>query len=181
MRRILVSLTLLLLLCSTIAAQAPKIGLGVFGGLDVPIVQDDQDQGTVFGIRGKLKVLPIVTLEPRISFTKYGDPEFDEFTSDLDGSKVNSYGVDAVFGAPFGAAGFNLFGVLGAGFYNVKRDQTLQDETNLGWSAGLGFAIGVAPMVSIDVRGKLNVIPYDDGGSKKSGSVTAGLNYYFGM
>ena len=181
MRTILISLTLLLLLCSTVAAQAPKIGLGVFGGFDVPIVQDDQDQGTVFGIRGKLKVLPIVTLEPRISFTSFGEPESDIVELGLDGSKVNAYGIDAVIGAPFGAAGFNMFGIVGAGFYNYKRDQASQDDTNLGWSAGLGFAIGLAPMVAVDVRGKLNVVPYDDGGTKKSGSVTAGLNYYFGM
>jgi len=181
MRRILVSLTLLLLLCSTVAAQGPKIGLGVFGGLDIPVGQDDQDQGTVFGVRGKLKVFPIVTLEPRISFTSFGEPESDVVDWGLDGSKVNAYGIDAVFGAPFGASGFNLFGVLGAGFYNYKRDQAAQDDTNLGWSAGLCFAIGLAPMVSVDVRGKLNVVPYDDGGTKKSGSATAGLNYYFGM
>ncbi|UCD63167.1 MAG: outer membrane beta-barrel protein [Candidatus Zixiibacteriota bacterium] len=181
MRKVITLTVAMLLLYSSAAAVGPRLGAGVYGGLDIPIIQDDQAQGTIFGIRGKIKALPIVTVEPRISFTSFGGPDYEDFDLDMEGSKVTSYGVDAAFGAPFGATGFNLFGVLGAGFYKVKRDQTNQDETNLGWSAGLGLAIGLAPMVSVEARGMLHVIPYDEGGSAKSVSATAGLNYYFGM
>jgi hypothetical protein len=181
MKKAALAITLLLLLCSSVSAQGVRFGIGAFGGMDFPVGQEDQAQGTIFGIRGKVKVLPVITLEPRLSFTSFGEPEMDEFVLDLDGSKVNAYGVDAVIGAPFGGKGFAMFGVLGAGFYNVKRDQTFEDNTNLGWSAGLGFAIGFMPMVSVDVRGLAHVIPFEDGGTAKSVSVTAGANYYFGM
>lgn len=172
---------MVLLLCSSVSAQGVKLGVGVFGGLEYPLGQDDQAKGTVFGFRAKIKALPIITIEPRISFTSFGEPEGDLFTLDLDGSKVTSYGVDAVIGAPFGGKGFAMFGVLGAGFYNMKRDQTFEDFTELGWSAGLGFAIGFMPMMSGEVRGMGHVVPYEDGGSAKSASVTVGLNYFIGM
>ena len=120
-------------------------------------------------------------LEPRLSFISWGEAENDDFAMDLDGSKVTSYGVDAVIGAPFGGRGFAMFGVVGAGFYNIKRDQTYEDFTELGWCAGLGFAIGLAPSFGAEVRGVANVIPFEAGGSAKSGSVTVGLNYFFGM
>ncbi|MEW6411745.1 MAG: outer membrane beta-barrel protein [Candidatus Zixiibacteriota bacterium] len=182
MKKAVVLIVLLLLVCPLATAQTGvKLGVGVFGGLDAPVGQDDQAQGTVFGFRGRLKALPIITLEPKIAFTSFGEPESDILTLNLDGSKVTAYGIDATLGAPFGGKGFSMFAVVGAGFYNVKRDQTDQDETNLGWSAGLGFNIGFTPLISADVRGVAHVIPYDDGGSKKSVTATIGVNYNFGM
>jgi hypothetical protein len=170
-----------LLLGSLAAAQGPKIGVGVYGGLNYPVGQEDEAQGSIFGVRAKIKALPIITIEPQISFTSFGEAENDEIPINIDGSKVNAYGVDAVIGAPFGGKGFAMFGVIGAAFYNMKRDQSFQDETNLGWSAGFGFAIGFAPMVSGEARGVAHVIPFEEGGSAKSVSVTVGLNYFFGM
>jgi hypothetical protein len=40
---------------------------------------------------------------------------------------------------------------------------------------------GVAPSLGIDVRGKLDVINSEGGGSKKSAAVLGGINYYFGL
>ncbi len=182
MKKAVILVILLLLMCPLVAAQsAVKLGAGVFGGLDMPVGQDDQAKGTVFGIRARIKAIPIITFEPKLAFTSFGEPDSDILTLGLDGSKLTAYGVDATIGAPFGGKGFAMFGVVGAGFYKMKRDQTFQDDTNLGWLAGLGFSIGFSPFISGDVRGTAHVIPYDDGGSKKSVSATAGLNYYFGM
>lgn len=181
MRSAVLALTLLLLLGSSAAGQGVRFGVGAFGGPDFPVGSDDQAKGTVFGIRGKISFIPVITFEPRIAFTSFGEPDSVDFPLDLDGSKVTAYGVDAVLGAPFGGKGFAMFGILGAGFYKVKRDQTFEDRNELGWTAGLGFAIGFAPMVSVDARGQLNVMPYEDGGALKSVSATVGLNYFFGM
>lgn len=181
MKKAALAMVLVLLLSCSVSAQGVKLGVGVFGGLDIPVGQEDQAQGTIFGVRAKIKLIPIITLEPRIAFTSFGEPDSDELALDLDGSKVTAYGVDAVIGAPFGGKGFAMFGVFGAGFYNVKRDQTFEDNTELGWSAGLGFALGFTPVISADVRGMAHVIPFEGGGTAKSAAVTAGLNYYLGI
>ncbi len=180
MRKGLRVLLLVILLSQPALASGITFGIGVAGGLEYPIAQDDQAKGTVFGLRGRLKAIPAVTLEPSIYFTKFGDPKSDVVLLDIEGSKTTAYGLDAILGASFGTVGIKPYGVFGAGFYKVKREQTLQDETNFGWSAGFGIELGFISAVAADVRGKLVVIPTDGGGSKKSASVTGGLNYYFG-
>ena len=180
MRKELKVLLLVVLLAQPALAGGITFGVGVAAGLDYPIIQEDQARGTVFGFKGRLKAIPSIALEPNIYFTNHGDPDYEDFDLGLEGSKITAYGVDATLGAGFGAVGVKPYGLFGVGFYKVKRDQTLQDETNFGWSAGFGIEVGVNPTVGLDVRGKLIVIPTDGGGSKKSASVTGGLNYYFG-
>ncbi len=179
MRSFITVLTVLLVLTGLSVAQAPRFGVGVFAGVDIPIVQDDQDNGSIFGIRGRIKLLPMITVEPRIHFTKYGDPSFDEFTADLEGSKVTAFGVDGLIGAPFSP--FGVYGIFGLGSYKIKRDQTNQDESEFGWQAGIGFELGLTPQFAADARGLLIVIPSDGGGSKKSAAIFAGLNFHFGQ
>ncbi|MGD8605148.1 MAG: outer membrane beta-barrel protein [Candidatus Zixiibacteriota bacterium] len=183
MKRLLLVLCLLLCFSQVTHAQGPRIGVGAFGGLDFPIVQDDQGQGTVFGLRARIRALPIITVEPNIAFSKYGDPDLGipGVTNDLEGSKVTFYGVDGTFGAPFAGPGFRIFGIAGIGWYKVKRDQTMQDKTRIGYSGGLGLGFGLTPAISLDVRGKLHVIPWENGGSKKSVTTVLGINYAFGQ
>lgn len=180
MRKELKVLLLVVLLAQPALAGGITFGVGAAVGLDYPIIQEDQARGTVFGFKGRLKAIPSIALEPNIYFTNHGDPDYEDLDLGLEGSKITSYGVDATLGAGFGTVGIKPYGLLGVGFYKVKRDQTLQDETNFGWSAGFGIEVGVNPTVGLDVRGKLVVIPTDGGGSKKSASVIGGLNYYFG-
>jgi hypothetical protein len=183
MRRILYALALLAILMSSATAEGTKFGIGVSGGLDFPVAQEDQGSGTSFSFHARITPLPILTFEPNLTFTSWGDPDLglEGVTNDLEGSKVTGYGVDALLGAPLEGPGFTVFGIAGLGFYKVKRDQTQQDNTDLGVAAGLGFALGMSSAVSFDLRGKFHVIPQEEGGSKKSVSALLGLNYTFGQ
>ena len=108
MRRILMVLCLFILGALMANAQAPKFGVGAFGGMNMPILQDDQGNGTVFGLKAKVKIIPIILLEPNISFGKWGDPDPVDGVVLVSGSKITSYGVDAVLGDSPGAAGISL-------------------------------------------------------------------------
>lgn len=180
MKKALLLIGALVLVCPVLASAEVQFGLGAFGGMDVPIIQDDQASGTMFGFKARLKALPVIILEPTLHFSTYGEPDIEDLpNAGLDGSDVTFYGVDATLGAPF-APKFSFYGIGGIGIYNVKRDQTDQDESTFGWSAGLGIGIGLGTNLALDFRGKLHVIPQEDGGSKKSATVTGGLNYHFG-
>ena len=179
MKRTVLLTAVLLMIAGLCQAEGPRYGVGAFGGLEIPIVQDDQDQGTILGFRARARLTPMITLEPRLHFTKYGDPSFDEFTADLEGSKVTAFGVDALVGTPFNR--FGVFGIVGIGSYKIKRDQTGQDESEIGWSGGVGFEFGLTPQVAIDVRGLGIIIPTEGGGSKKSAAVFTGVNFHFGQ
>jgi len=164
------------------SAHAGMIGLGagVSGGLEFPIAQQDQKQGSVFGFKARIKLLPIIVIEPGLNFTRYGNPEFDDFTSDLEGAKVTAYCLDAVLGGSFGGVGVKPYGLFGIGYYATSLDQVGTENKNTGWSTGFGVEIGVASKVGLDFRGHVAVISTDGGGTKKSGAVTAGINFYFG-
>jgi opacity protein-like surface antigen len=184
MRFFATALIVLILMSSSVLAVGPKFGIGASFGLDIPLAQDDQDQGTIFGFRGKLSLIPMISAEAFLGFTKYGDPKLDGddyvgVTADLEGSKITSYGVNGILGS-FGGPGFKPYGIVGLGFYNIKRDQTQQDDTDFGFSGGLGFELGFNAPVSVDVRGLLVVVPVE-GASKKSATIMGGLNYYIGM
>jgi opacity protein-like surface antigen len=185
MHKLVLTGMLVLLLPSLGSAQGAKFGIGVSGGLNIPVVQDDQGSGSTFGFRAIIKALPVITLEPNLSISRYGDPDFglEGVTNDLEGSKLTSYGLDAVLGAPMGARGIRPFALVGLGFYKATRDQAGDFESgdaDFGWAAGLGLAFGFSPKMAIDVRGKFNMIPVEGGSSKKSVFIVGGLNYYFG-
>lgn len=185
MNKLLLFSALFFLLPVLAYTQGVSFGVGVSGGFNMPIVQDDQGSGSTFGFKGIIKALPFVTLEPNVAFSKYGDPELDleGITSDLEGSKMTSYGVDAVLGQPFGIPGFSPYALVGFGFYKSERDQVgdFEDEdTHFGWTTGLGVSYGFGHNMAFDIRGKFNLIPVDGGSSKKSIFIVGGLNYYFG-
>ena len=175
MRRISATAVLLLITSAALSAQTPKIGIGAFGGLNIPLVQDDQGSGKEFGFRGRLK-FAIFVVEPNVTFAKWGKPDpINGIDLGIDGSKVTSYGVDVALGGAPGVPGFKPFFVVGAASYKVKNDDTGFDESDIGYSGGIGFLIGVSPSFDIDVRGKAVVIPMEAGGSKKAVAATAGV------
>ena len=179
MKKVILFLILLALLAPHVHAEGLKLAVGAFGGLNMPVVQDDQKMGSVFGLRARLRVLPILSAEPNVIFGKWGSPdEVEGINMGIDGSKINSYGIDAVIGNLHGIKGFKPFGVVGFGIYNVKNDDTKYDESKLGFSGGLGFAVGLSPTLDIDVAGRLVVAPQESG-SKKALFFTTGLNFYF--
>ena len=80
------------------AAQAASVGLGVFGGLSVPIVQPDQSSGSTFGVRVPIHVVPMIAVEPFYASTALGDKNvtLGPVTIPNAGADVTTYGVNAM-------------------------------------------------------------------------------------
>jgi len=179
MKKLLVLLILLIFLTPYIHGQGLKLGVGAFGGLNMPVVQDDQKTGSVFGFRARLQLLPFLSAEPNLTFGKWGKPDpVDDVELGIDGSKITSFGVDVLLGSMNSIKGFKPFGIIGVGIYKIKNDDTGYDESKPGFSGGLGFGIGLTPLLDFDICGRLIVAPQEDG-SKKALFITAGINYYF--
>ena len=177
---VVLGLVLLLAVPQVTAQEGPKLGVGAWAGMSIPVIQDDQESGMVFGFMGRFKVLPFLVVEPGVSFTKWGAPDdIEGIDFGKDGSKLTSIGVNATLGGAPGVPGVKPFFVAGVASYKVKNDVNGYEQSNLGWNAGLGLGFGLSPSFDLDFRGLVVVAPQDNG-SKKALSVTGGLNFNFG-
>jgi hypothetical protein len=141
MRKTLLTGCVLVLAAATLAAAqpGPKLGVGAFAGLNFPALQDDQSQGMEYGFRGRVGFGSLFVVEPYVSFVKWGEPDpVEDVDLGIDGSKVTSFGVEAMLGNLPGAMGISPFFFAGFGSYKVENEDTGYEGTKLGWSAGSG-------------------------------------------
>jgi len=177
MKRIL-PVVLLALALGTGAAGAVgvKIGAGVFGGASFPVVQEDAKQGSIFGLRLPVTVLPLLRVEPYWATSSLGDVEetFGTLPYTRDGGKVTAYGVNAML-ATGGPLRFYPF--VGIGSHKLTRAAS-DDLTRVGYNLGLGLGTSAIPKLDVDLRGELNLIALGET-SRKFVNVTAGVSYHF--
>lgn len=180
MKRLVLLTVATVLLCQPLLADQLKFGAGVYGGIDIPIVQDDQASGIAFGLKGRIMPKPYLKIEPFVNFSKFGDASMEDVEENPVGNKITSFGLDFNL-APMMGEKFNWLFFAGVGMYMLKNDDTSLDESKIGLAGGLGGEYYFSPQISLEARGRLNVVTSEDGGSRKSAAVTAGLNYHFGQ
>lgn len=172
MKRILVFALVATALLSNVA-RAGSIGLGFYGGASVPIVQEDQDQGTLWGLRAPVKLVPLITVEPFFSSSALGDKTVDlgGFSSTREGSDVTTFGLNAMLtlGGPV-----SFYPYAGIGSAKFKR--TGQDEAFTSYHLGLGIGLSPIPKVSVDLRGELQAA-VDGAVSRKMANISLGATY----
>jgi len=154
-------------------ARAASIGAGFFVGAAVPIVQEDQDNGSVWGLRAPVKLVPLVTVEPYFSSASLGDKtqSVGGFSVTREGSDVTAFGLNAMLtmGGPIRFYPF-------AGIGTAKYKRTGQDESFTAYNLGLGLGLGVIPKVDIDLRGEFQAAA-NEGVSRKVVNITLGASY----
>ena len=155
-------------------ARAGSIGVGVYGGPSVPVLQDDQDNGTLYGIRAPVKLIPLFTAEPFYSKSSLGDKTFDlapGVSVTREGSDVTTYGVNAMLtlGGPMA-----FYPYVGIG--EAKFERTGQDEEFTSYHVGFGLGLSPIPKFSVDLRGELQAA-VDGDVSRKLFNITVGASY----
>lgn len=167
------ALVLVLLAASAGAASAGSIGLGAFAGMSIPVVQEDVSQGSTFGLRVPVTLVPLVTLEPYFASSALGDKdeEVGGFTYTREGFDATAYGLNAMLsmGGPV-----QFYPFVGIG--STKLERTGTDLSLTTYNAGLGLGFSPVPKVSVHLRGELQ-IAVDGDASRKFANVTAGASY----
>ncbi len=180
MMRRLVALALVVVALTTAASRASAVSIGAeaFGGIAVPILQDDSDQGTGFGVRLPVSVLSLLTAEPWYAHSTLGDrtQTIAGIAYTRDGGELTAYGLNARLGGMSGP-GLSFFPYAGVGTYTLKRSG-VDDIKKAGYDVGLGLTLTPVPRFGIGLRGQFDVIP-TDGTSRKYGEATVGLSYAF--
>jgi hypothetical protein len=167
-------LVLLALVMLAGAAAAADIGVGAFGGVNIPVLNDLSEQGSEFGVRIPVKVSSMFTVEGFYGSSSLGDVDetFGSTTYTRDGGDLTSYGANALF--TFGQ-GFQFFPFAGIGSYKIEREGS-EDIQDMGWSFGLGIGFAPMPKLNLNLRGELDMVVTDET-SQKFGKVTAGAAY----
>jgi hypothetical protein len=175
------SLMFLFLAGLSSVASAGKYSIGAFAGLNIPVVQKDVGNGTVFGAKGRIVVLPFLGVEPNLVISKDGDKDHDVggVTMTRAGIDITSFGVDAVIGTFSGFSKVRFYGIFGLNSNTLKR-KPFSDETRIGLALGTGVEILPVETLGIEVRARVHTISQEGGGGRSNLELTGGLNYYFG-
>ena len=167
-------------LCWGTTANATGWGIGVFGGINAPIAQEDAEKGTVYGAHLRLSLGGLLTVEPNFMLFTNGDYEIDESPGEtFEGASLYKFGVNLLLGGG-PSAGIHPYLFGGVGYYNRKIELPDLSDSRVGWNGGIGFEFGGGP-IGFDIRGSFELMPLDGDGSRKWVHVRGGINYYFGV
>ena len=173
---------ILILVMSGSASALSDISVGVFGGLNFPLAQEDTESGNGFGLKAKFSPMPMIAGSVFYESRSFGDPELTILgqTMTTDGGKVASLGAEALIGNVGGGMGPHFYWTLGISSYKWTRDG-YDDFSEIGYHLGPGFELVLAMNIGLEIRGKFEVVPTDGGGSRKNAVVFIGANYHIGL
>jgi hypothetical protein len=160
---------------SAAPAHAIGIGIGAFGGMSYPVLQDDTGNGTLYGVRVPVNVVPFLSVEPYWSSSKLGDKVQNiggiDFTRA--GFDETAYGANLILatGGPL-----SFYPLAGIGKTTLKRPGL--DTSYTTYNAGFGIGISAIPKLTIHIRGELQAV-VDGQTTRKFGNATAGVSYSF--
>jgi hypothetical protein len=174
------SMLALFIMGTSSIASAGKYSIGGFGGLNLPIAQDDAKSGVLFGVKGRILLLPFLGLEPNFTFAKYGgkDIEVQGNSYSREGGDITTFGADLLLGSLSAMGKTKFYGLVGINSNTYKREG-VSDESGLGLSFGTGFEVFTTEMLSVEIRAKYHSIKLGEGGRAHL-EFSGGLNYYFG-
>ncbi len=155
-------------------ATAGTVGIGAFGGVDIPIVQDDNGQGSTFGVRVPVAIHRLVTLEPYFAATSDGDVQTTIAGLDYtrSGFGISSFGMSALLTL---GSRFQFYPFATIGTNKLTRDGSA-DQTMTGFGGGLGFGFAPAPKFMVHLRGAAQSLT-EGGSGRLFANVTAGVSY----
>jgi hypothetical protein len=160
------------------AAAGPLgVSLGVVGGINVPVVQDDASTGSLLGIRARVNPIPWLGAEVGYQHSNLGDAELtvDGYAGTLEGGTLSTLYVAAFLSGAGGPVALRPF--VGLADYRLKTGETSLEPSDLGFLGGLELGFGTAVGVEVQVGARLDVMRLDAGGSRKYATVYVGASY----
>jgi hypothetical protein len=169
------------LACLTADATAGPIGIGVHGGLNLPVAQDDAGSGFLYGARLRIAFASFAALEPSLSYFRQGDAQVKlHGRSDiLDGGQSTALGLNLILGSVGHPSRMRFYGIIGLASHAVKQKGT-KDHSRLAVSLGPALEARVGRNLALSVEARLHMISLEGGGARKNVELSSGLVYYLG-
>jgi len=155
-------------------ATAGSIGLGVFGGPSFPILDSNAGNGSQFGVRVPVNLIPLLSVEPFYAKSSLGDKEetFGGISYKRSGPDVSTFGANVLLsiGGPF-----QFYPFVGLGSSKIEQSG-ISDITKTSYDFGVGFGISPMPKLSVQLRAEMNAVVTGDT-SRRFGNITVGASY----
>jgi len=162
-------------------ASAGPIGIGVGGGLNLPIAQDDAGSGFLYGARLRIGVASFAAVEPCLFYFRQGDAEVNLHGESivLDGGQSTALGLNLILGSIGPPGSMRIYGIIGLASHAMKQEGK-DDENRLALSLGSALEAGVGPNLALSIEARLHMISLEGGGARKNIGLSSGLIYYLG-
>jgi hypothetical protein len=150
--------------------QAANLCFGTFGGL-VGGGGLGQEPGYILGAKYKVGLIEYFSLQPVISYSKFGSVEYD-FGS-REGSNLTHMGFELLIGPSMHPdCVMGIYGIIGTGYYFMRRDYDRARDLK-GTTLGGGFEYRLSRRLGLDLEFRANFFRT----GIDSGSITLGINY----
>ena len=155
-------------------AAAGTLGIGAFGGLSFPIINDTAGNGAQYGVRAPINLIPLLTVEPFYAQSSLGDVDetFGGQSYTRSGPDVKTFGANAIFN--FGGP-VKFYPLVGIGGTTIEQSGS-EDISETSLNFGLGFGFQPMEKLGVDLRGELCSVVTGDT-SRKFGNLTVGVSY----
>src|SRR6266508_1942442 len=132
----IVLFVLLAMVLGAPAAGAIGSGIEPYGGISWPVLQDDRGQGSIWGVRVPVNLVPLLTIEPYYSSASYEDKTIQTIAGPQtrDGGKVTAWGANLLLST--GMPTLKVYPFVGLGSTTDKRAVT-GEVTKTGYNFGL--------------------------------------------
>ena len=179
------------LLLIFVLASFPKaqrdIAVGPYYGMAMPIVNDAAKSGMMFGIQGKVALIPMLSLGLHYSSRSYGNPSIifhegqpSELELEIDGGNVSAFGADLYLGKSGGLPGINFFMMGSFSTFKWTRDD-YEDVSETAFLFGPGLEIVLPMKLGIEGRAMLEVASTGNDATYKAGLFFIGINYHLSL
>jgi hypothetical protein len=159
------------------------VSIGVHAGAALPM-ESDASTGSIVGLR--LRVTPgIAIVAGEVSYSRVFQDDLETAWHDgeiglaVDDGAFGVTSVDVLFGNVGGAAGLKWYGIVGA---NAVDYEIGDDESEIRWGGefGAGVEFEVPALgVSVEARGMVMVLAWEEGTDRRLSTLTAGVWYTF--
>ncbi|MFZ5433247.1 MAG: hypothetical protein ACOZB3_05665 [Calditrichota bacterium] len=175
-----------LFLVAAATAGTYSLGVGAYGGYDMPVIQDDVGAGPMWsvGVRGNL--WHFIHGQLFVRGTSQGDVdeelEFGNQTETLTykGGTLTGFGLNALF-ARKDAANIWPYGLIGISTNSLSfGDSFKEDDSLIGWAFGGGMGINLYERkVFLDINTTFLLMPFHDNkASRKNWQSLIGIQYF---
>lgn len=177
----------LIVLIAVPAFAIGDIAVGPFYGMTIPIVNDQVKSGSLFGVQGRVSLIPMLSIGAHFHSRTFGNPSYtffegtpNETTMETDGGKVSSLGVDAFLGKTGGGTGMNFYFMGSFGTYKWTRDNQ-EDQSKTAFAIGPGLEFVLPMKIGIEGRAMFEVASTGNDGTWKNVLWLVAVNYHIGL